>query len=69
MFLPFKSSRHQNDSPLVLRKLDALWKLSSNCTKHRKANRSFIYLKINVIVFHVKKQQEIKKKKRPTTES
>lgn len=61
MFLPLKSSGHQNDSPSILRKLDALWKLSSNCIKHRKANRSFIYLKINVIVFPVEKQQEIKK--------
>lgn len=61
IFIPFKSSRRHNDSPSVLRKSDAHWKLSSNCTKSRKANRNFIYLKINMIV--VEKQQEIKKKK------
>lgn len=67
IFLPVKSSRRQHDSPSVLRKSGALWRLSSNCTKHRKANRNFIYPQINAALFFLfeKKVKKLKKKKGP----
>lgn len=62
------SSRHQNDSPSVLRKLDALWKLSSNCRKIQKSKQK-LYLPEDKWLIFLLKSSRIFKKKWPTTES